>query len=223
MLILLFKLEPEDFYLLIAAIVFFIIGLASFISAIAVIYSKAWKPMRERFNKSFFEPLDNATSRISDFSTNISELSNRLGSLEETIKSFDLSNFSERLQEVLFDVAYLKFKLRRNTRRASEPIFVLNERMNCDFVNNALCEMLDADSSELENRNWIHFIVPEERAVVLKEWQLAYEENTMFEMVWTALIRGERKKLLIQAEPFIYEGKVRNYFGTASFITNQQA
>lgn len=219
MMLFFFTTTSDAFYIVLGAAVMFIITLATLITALGVIWTKMLKPIRDKFDERILKPIQEVSEKIINFSNKLEELSNRLASLEETIKTTDLTTFNGKISVVLYDIAYLKFKMRRHSKRSANPEFILDEKGECIFINTALCDLMDCDSQDLEGKNWAARIVPSERKHVAREWQMVYESGAIFEMEQTVIIRNRHEKVCVKAEPFIYEGIVRNYFGTISLVT----
>lgn len=97
-------------------------------------------------------------------------------------------------------VAFIKFRqdwLLNHLKNTPEA--VLDEDQICVSVNEAICNLLHRDSTELLGRKF--------RRVVSNGWEQVYETHTSFEDVMTVKVGGVSKAFRVQAEPFVFKGK----------------
>ena len=212
----------EAFWIVIGAISAFIIGLAAFITALSVIYTKVLKPLRDKWDEKIFKPLEKATKEVMDISQTLNRIESRVFEMEEIYKKHNIEQISYRFEEVALDTAFTLFNLRLQNAYSKKAIFILDENGDCEYVNQTLCELMKTDSSDLEGSNWLKRIVSAERSAVESEWQDAYKRRRKFDMEENVWIGNEatrvRIKVKVEAEPFIYQQKVRKYFGVITKI-----
>lgn len=213
----------EAFYIVIGAIIAFIIALAALLTAIGVIWAKLVKPIRDRVDLKLFKPLETAVKEISDISTTLHGFEARLQTIERKFETTDISLLAEQLKKIEETVTINRYSLRHMFERDSRAIFMLNEKGECIFVNTALCELLDVDSTDLEYRNWIQKIHHNERAKVNQLWQVAYQNKAPFDNVQTVLVGNSTLhgiKMRVFAKPIIFDDKVVRFVGGVELVAD---
>ena len=97
-------------------------------------------------------------------------------------------------------VAFLKFRqdwLINHLKNTPEA--VLDEDQICVSVNEAMCRLLQRDSTELLGRKF--------KKLVGNGWEASYETQTPYEDVRTIKVGGALRAFRLQAEPFVFRGK----------------
>lgn len=111
-------------------------------------------------------------------------------------------------------LAFLECKSRWMVEHMTKAVFILDKDKRCIEVNDAACEMLQADSSDLLGRKWHGFIRSDTLTATLNKWDEAYKHQGPYRNVSTMIVDGQEKRFEVLAEPFVWHGKALNYMGT---------
>lgn len=129
-----------------------------------------------------------------------------------------ISPLRERLTErrtARREAAFVKFSFEWAIEHLDIPTFILDENKRCTYVNPALCRMLHVDSSDFEGKAWHRLIRESQLSHVLAKWDEAYLNHSSYTNVSGIIVDGIERQFLMAGEPFIWNGKVRNFIGTA--------
>ena len=94
------------------------------------------------------------------------------------------------------------------------PIFILDDKKRCLWVNEALTDLLHIDSSEAEGRGWYALVRESDLSRVLNKWDEAYSHQSPYVNVTELRVGREMKMFIVRADPFLWKGRVANYIGT---------
>ena len=201
----------DAFYIVMGAMIAFVLTVAALITAVSVIYLKTIKPIKTYFSDNLFTPITTLTADMKD-------LKERVGGLESKYAERDLIEIVRCFPQLLERVARLEFRTTMSDKNSRTPIFIMSENTTCVYVNQALCELIRCDSSQIVNRDWVNVIAPQSRSAVVAAWREAYDTFTPFNNEQFLLVEGELTKVRVTADPFIYDGKLKAFVGTVTIL-----
>lgn len=204
------------FYIVIGAVVAGVVGLAAFITALGVIYAKVIKPVVTSVKEKVLVPLNELQEKIGIVSESVNALTTEVSNLKTLTQGFEAVSMGEQIRSVKQELAYNSFKHRLTSRRAITPIFIMDDKGNVTFANKAICRMFGVDPDLLLQLNWLQLVAAGDREEILELWQAAYKNLSIYDNRQRMLVHGELKRVRVTAEPFIYQGKVLNYYGVCS-------
>lgn len=111
-------------------------------------------------------------------------------------------------------LAFLECKVSWITENMTKAVFILDKERRCIEVNDAACELLRADSSDLLGRKWHGFIKADMLTQTLNRWDEAYKNQAPYRNVSVMVVNGRERRFKVSAEPFIWHGRALNYMGT---------
>ena len=99
-----------------------------------------------------------------------------------------------------------------------QAVFQTDENGHCVFVNAAYQELVDRQMPELLGRGWGVIIPPEDRELLMGEWESALDGQRVFEMSITYLLPdGTRVPVHVKANPLRDKnGEFLGYFGVTT-------
>jgi PAS domain S-box-containing protein len=118
-------------------------------------------------------------------------------------------------------LAFTEFRLQWLEDHSSKPIIILDDKIKCIEVNEALCRLLQVDSSEVKGRGWHKLVKESELERVRAKWLQAYNDQGPFTIVCKFMVGRRERRFLMEAEPFVFNGKVRNMHTTMELLENQ--
>jgi PAS domain S-box-containing protein len=111
-------------------------------------------------------------------------------------------------------IAFLEFQAQWVREHYSKAIFILDDSRRCIEVNDELCELLDADSSDLMGRKWHQFVKESTLTRTLEKWDEAYKHQGPYVNLSILIVNGEEQFFMTKATPFVWAGKVMRYVAT---------
>lgn len=92
-------------------------------------------------------------------------------------------------------------------------MFRLDADLNCIWVNQALRELLKANSDELEALNWFKVIHRDDREDVKNKWRIAVKDRCSYQNTQRMLAGGRYATFEVIGDPFIHGGRVIEFMG----------
>lgn len=196
-----------------------IVGLGAFFKAIKEIRENGWREcirlVVSPFRKRREERLEMKASIIElkgDVKTLVSEMrTNGNESIRDAVDSIgaQVANLDDKVENIIAHT--------RNQDEISEkPIFHLDTDRRMTYSNYAFRDLIGADESDLQHRNWLSLIRSEDRTRLISELAQAVENAMPLDAV-VVFMNGPCVRL--QVNPHVRSGgSVTRFFGTATKI-----
>lgn len=192
----------------------FCIAFAAFLAALGTIYGFLVKPLRSKLEEKLITPLHRAISATTETLAKLTQIETRLADLETKWAQSEIGKLTAEIESLRYDNAFLLFRAKQRDKSSRTPTFLMDAIGSCISANSALCDLLECDSADLVGRDWINLIAPSDRATVRENWRRSYEDGIPYDYEQNLLICGKPIRCRVSAEPFVFEGRVKNFLGT---------
>lgn len=124
------------------------------------------------------------------------------------------STLRDSIDRIEKKVAFNTEYIRQVDRSPSRAVFHTNALGDYEWVNRTYQNLVDKDAVDLLDQGWITCIAPEDRSLVVKEWEEAIEDQRDFELEYN-IINSSGVRVLVHciAKLIKSEGRVFGYMG----------
>lgn len=214
-LLILFLLEitVADLWYLFYGFMIALVFVGGIAGAIKSIKGELWTP----FSEKILAPRRKRREQFDELLSLVETLKVQIAEIAAEVKTNGGSSLKDSVDRIEKHIDYANAKLRHFDETSPEPIFEMDENANITFANRAMCDLLNADESELLERKWLSKIpTTSERQRVLSEWHDATDNICPIDIQHVVALEGhQRIAVRVQATPRVNRSKeLRGFFGT---------
>lgn len=207
------EITGEDLWYLAAGAVAATLGIGAIATAIKAIRGEIWSPLDEKV----LQPRRERRKKIDGVFASIDTLLATTQRIEAELKVNGGHSLKDAVNRIERRTEHISARIRHLDETSPTAIFEMDAAGHWTFANAALCELVNADESDLLFRNWLARIRTADRQRIIAELDSAITNKFPFETT-TEFCDDDKQcvRVRLKATPHVLSGgELRGFFGTA--------
>lgn len=209
-----FEITHQDIWYLVGASVATLLAVGAIATAVKAIRGEIWSPFQERF----LSPRRERKKKVDALFGSVDTLLETTQRIEAELKVNGGHSLKDTVNRIERRTEHISARIRHLDETSPTAIFEMDPHGNWTFVNGALCEIVDADESEMMFKNWLARVKTTDRQRVMAELNAALANKFPFETT-TEFCSNDKfcVRVRLKALPHVLSGgELRGFFGTVT-------